>query len=158
ASDPHFIGHQTSSERVHTSANRSSVGSVMTDTPLFLHHGLVAGLPYDQNNPSHEHHGYHRSDIQVWGTHVVSRFVCFVSYCRFALASFTRNARPPNSLRPKARHALSASLASVISTNAKPFGRPVSLSITIFTRSTAPCTANKLRSCGSVVLWGRLPT
>src|SRR5947209_12996854 len=31
--------------------------------------------------------------IQVWGTHVVSRFVCFVSYCRFALASFTRNAK-----------------------------------------------------------------
>jgi len=79
-------------------------------------------------------------------------------YSRVALASLTRSARPCSSLPLRARQALSASLASLISTNAKPFERPVSLSRTILTRSTLPCASNNARSCGSVVLCGKLPT
>src|SRR5438105_8741256 len=68
------------------------------------------------------------------------------------------NVRPPNSVPFKAAIALSASLALLISTNAKPRERPVSRSVTRLTFSTAPCASKTPRSSASVVLGGRLPT
>src|SRR6516162_2083020 len=66
--------------------------------------------------------------------------------------------RPPRSVPFSATIALSASLALVISTNAKPRARPVSRSVMILIFSTAPCTSNAVRSSASVMLWGKLPT
>ena len=54
--------------------------------------------------------------------------------------------------------ALAASLASCISTNAKPRARPVSRSMITFTDSTAPCGWKSERSSLSVTLKGRFPT
>src|SRR5579864_1506616 len=76
----------------------------------------------------------------------------------FGLASLMVNVRPPSSVPLSAATALSAALASVISTNPKPRERPVSRSFTRVTFSTAPWGSNTLRSSASVVLWGRLPT
>jgi hypothetical protein len=69
----------------------------------------------------------------------------------FFRASLTFNARPARLLPVIAAEALSASPALVISTKAKPGGRPVSLSVTILTRSTAPWVSKQ----GSQFLFSR---
>src|SRR5207253_10298327 len=56
----------------------------------------------------------------------------------FGRASFTLSARPLISLPFNAEIARSASPSFVISTNAKPLDRPVSRSVMMLTRSTAP--------------------
>jgi len=60
----------------------------------------------------------------------------------FGRASFTFIARPFNSVPFKREIAVSASRRSVISTNANPRACPVSRSVTILTRSTAPYWLN----------------
>jgi len=66
--------------------------------------------------------------------------------------SDTVSGRPPNGLPFKASTAAVACASVDISTNAKPRGRPVSRSMTIFTSSTWPPSCSKsVRSCDSVV-------
>ena len=73
-------------------------------------------------------------------------------------ASFTFNARPSTLAPFKALIARSASSPLVISTNAKPRDRPVSRSVTMLTRSTAPYSSNHERTEASVARKSRLPT
>jgi hypothetical protein len=76
----------------------------------------------------------------------------------FGRASLTFSALPSRSLPFKAAIALSPSALSLISTNPKPLACPVSRSVTMLTRSTLPCTANRDRTASSVAPKLRFPT
>src|SRR5947208_2512547 len=74
-------------------------------------------------------------------------------------ASLTVSGRPPNCLPLRALTAAWAWASVASSTKAKPRGRPVSRSVTIFTSSTwRPSCSNRARSCASSHWYGRLPT
>src|SRR5213080_452274 len=74
-------------------------------------------------------------------------------------ASLTVSGRPPNGLPLRALTAAWAWASVASSTKAKPRGRPVSRSVTIFTSSTwRPSCSNRARSCASSHWYGRLPT
>jgi hypothetical protein len=76
----------------------------------------------------------------------------------FGRASLTVSARPSNSRPLRSAMARWPSASFCISTNPKPLGCPVSRSVTILTRSTAPCASNRDRTPSSVELKLRLPT
>ena len=76
----------------------------------------------------------------------------------FGRASLTFSARPSRSAPFKAAIARSPSALSLISTNPKPLACPVSRSVTMLTRSTAPCAANRDRTASSVAPKLRFPT
>src|SRR5262249_53919082 len=74
------------------------------------------------------------------------------------LASLTFIGRPPRFAPLRALIALSASASFGISTNANPRDLPVSRSVMILTRSTAPYASNNWRTESSVAPKLRLPT
>src|SRR5579863_431080 len=71
--------------------------------------------------------------------------------CGLGRASLTFRARPFISAPLSCEIAVSAALRSVISTKAKPRGCPVSRSVTMLTRSTAPYWANAACNSSCVV-------
>src|SRR4029077_6352416 len=73
-------------------------------------------------------------------------------------ASLTLMARPPSSRPLSCAMASLASWSLLISTNAKPRGRPVSRSVTTLASVTVPCCPKTSRSSSSVVSYERLPT
>ena len=73
-------------------------------------------------------------------------------------ASLTFNGRPSNFQPFKAAIAFTASAWSLISTNPKFLGCPVSRSVTILTRSTVPYFSKSERSMSSVAVKLRFPT
>lgn len=76
----------------------------------------------------------------------------------FGRASLTLSTRPSSSRPLRAAIARSPSPSLLISTNPKPLARPVSRSVTRFTRSTVPCASNMPRMSASVEPKLRFPT
>src|SRR5262249_19172278 len=74
------------------------------------------------------------------------------------LPSLPVRVRPPSSVPFSAWIALWASPPELISTNPKPRGRPVNLSVITLADSTVPCAANISCSWPSVTEYGRPPT
>jgi hypothetical protein len=76
----------------------------------------------------------------------------------FGRASLTFSARPSSSLPFSSAMARSASALALISTNPNPLGCPVSRSVTMLTRSTAPYCSKRDRTASSVAPKLRFPT
>src|SRR5262249_54797069 len=72
-------------------------------------------------------------------------------------ATFTVSGRPPNSCWFSSSHAVCASSSRSNSTKAKPFGRPVSRSVTTRTSRSGPISPKRVSSWACVAAYGRLP-
>src|SRR5262249_42923824 len=79
-------------------------------------------------------------------------------HCGFGRASLTARVRPPSCVSFRSVTAFCASASVAISTNANPRARPVAVSRTTLTVSTAPDLLNRFRSSSSETEYGRLPT
>ncbi len=129
----------------------------------------MAGIQSDQNNPCHEHHGYYRRDTQVWPSHGAHLSFFWFSELdseqatRYSLLSlrlgFVDAQRASIQVAATQSQACFVRLACLGHFDkCKPFRTPSFFIITMSTRSTVPCASNRVRSCGSVALCGRLPT